>query len=206
MLTMIIVGPPNTDEYWDALVYILSQYPALNDSGIAGYSFFGPNITYPTFGLSGTGAYYAILYLPAFSPSNTLTSLEATWGSVFSYINTTYPGQFEYFYYNATTYPNFESWYITNNGPHNAGVEELVGSRLLPAEALSGSATALKTALQGSIPPQSVGTAYLVVGKGVSNVVPRGGSDAVNPAWRKAVVHYSESVYVCSFSSYDPKY
>ena len=30
---------------------------------------------------------------------------------------------------------------------------------------------------------------YLLGGKGVADAVPRGGSDAVNPAWRKAVVH-----------------
>jgi hypothetical protein len=118
--------------------------------------------------------------------------LEATVERLLSYINSTYPGEFYLDYYNATTYPSFEAYYIPNNGPNNAGNDMLAGSRLLPAEALTANMTALKIALQGFIPPLGVAEAYLVVGQGVKNAVPRGGSDAVNPAWRNAIVHSSE--------------
>lgn len=109
-----------------------------------------------------------------------------------SYIDTTYPGEFYLAEYNATTFPSYEAYYVPSNGPNDAGNELLIGSRLLPAEALTANMTALKIALQGFIPPLSLAEAYLVVGQGVKNAVPRGGSDAVNPAWRNAIIRSSE--------------
>jgi hypothetical protein len=72
----------------------------------------------------------------------------------------------------------------------------MVGSRLLDAEALTANLTAVKVALQGFIAPGG-GQANVdfISGKGVWNAVPRGGSDAVNPAWRKALIHMSK--YIC---------
>jgi len=62
-----------------------------------------------------------------------------------------------------------------NNGPLSAGIELLVGSRLLDEEALTGNLIALKIAMKAATPSGSVSNAYLVAGKGVRNVVPRDG-------------------------------
>jgi hypothetical protein len=40
------------------------------------------------------------------------------------------------------------------------------------------------------------GRLYMVSGKGVWNSKPRGGSDAVNPAWRKTLIHAGKSHWV----------
>jgi hypothetical protein len=65
------------------------------------------------------------------------------------------------------------------------------GSRLLDAKALT-AGPALKKALQAAMTPGGINP-YLLGGKGVRDVVPRGGSDAVNPAWRTSLVHCSLS-------------
>jgi hypothetical protein len=70
----------------------------------------------------------------------------------------------------------------------------MIGSRLLDADALTANLTALKAALQDFIPAGEgqAASVNFVSGKGVWNGVPRGWSDAVNPAWRNAVVHMSK--------------
>lgn len=65
-------------------------------------------------------------------------------------------------------------------------MDKVVGSWLLPAETLTDDA--LRPALVQFL-GQDGGRLYMVSGKGVWDAVPRGGSDAVNPAWRKALVH-----------------
>lgn len=50
----------------------------------------------------------------------------------------------------------------------------------------------LKEAIKQFTPPDTSSAPYLVPGKGVWDAVPRGGSNSVNPAWRKALMHFSE--------------
>jgi hypothetical protein len=49
----------------------------------------------------------------------------------------------------------------------------------------------LKQALMAAIPPQGQLLGNLVAGKKVWDAIPAGGSNAVNPAWRKAYSHSS---------------
>ena len=62
----------------------------------------------------------------------------------------------------------------------------MVGSWLLPPETLTDDA--LIDALVKFL-GDSGGGLYMVSGKGVWDAKPRGGGDAVNPAWRKALIH-----------------
>lgn len=106
-------------------------------------------------------------------------------------ISATYPKEFVISISNVTEYPTFYDWWSYSNGPYNAGTELVLGSRLLSADALQDVA-ALETAVTGVLTSKVGGGGmnfYLLGGKGNADVVPRGGSDAVNPAWRKAVVH-----------------
>ena len=50
--------------------------------------------------------------------------------------------------------------------------------------------TKLKEQIKAATPLEYGSQAYLVGGKGVKDVVPRGGSDAVLPAWRDSLVHF----------------
>ena len=129
--------------------------------------------------------------LPVLSPQNTSSSLTSALTSVLANISATYPNEFLVSISNVTEYPTFYDWWSADNGPYYAGFELVIGSRLLSADALQDVA-ALETAVKGVLPSELGGVSinfYLLGGKGVADAVPRGGSDAVNPAWRKAVVH-----------------
>ena len=182
---------PNSEPFWDSMAFWLSQYPALAEVGLAGYGEIVPNTSVNGINYGGFGGEFL---LPVLSPLNTTTSVAAAIDPILAQINATWPGYFQ-FATNAAMYPSFYDWWLTSNGPDNAGLDIMVGSRLLPAEALTANLTALKVALQGFNNPQSgdIGVDF-VSGKGVWNAVPRDGSDAVNPAWRKAIVHVSKYI------------
>ena len=77
-----------------------------------------------------------------------------------------------------------------------AGQDIVLGSRLLDKETVTGNQTRLKEAIKGFVGtgPGSSGGPFLLGGRGVWDAVLRDGSDAVNPAWRKALAHFSEFV------------
>jgi hypothetical protein len=178
-----------SEPFWDSMAYWLSQYPVLAEVGLSGYGDIEPNVS---IGSINYGGFQGEFLLPVLSPENTTTSIAAAIDPILANINETWPGYFQ-FATNAITYPSFYDWWLYTNGPDWAGVDFMVGSRLLPAEALTANLTALKIALQGFVNPQAADISVdFVSGKGVWNAVPRGGSDAVNPAWRKAVVHVSK--------------
>lgn len=180
---------PGNAAFWDVISYILSQYPALDDQGISVYSFMVAsfasaelNITSPIDG------YIGAFSIPALHPSNSSDSLNAAITKLFSDATAAYPFQF-FTSVTAQTYPDFWAWYSVNNGPNDAGHDQVLGSRLLDRKALTGNLTALKETFKAITPASSITSVYLVGGKNVMNAQPRGGSNAVNPAWRKAYVH-----------------
>jgi hypothetical protein len=179
------------EEFWDVMTNVLSQYPDLNDQGITCYSNIAPNYTLTagntTYQVNG---YSAIFLLPLLSPSNSSDSLATAVSNMVSNVTAPYPLQFATTI-NSTTYPNFWLYFVENNGPLNGGVDMLLGSRLLDGNALTTNLTALKQAFQTATPPGSVTQVNLVAGKNVWDAHPRGGSDSVNPAWRRAYVHTS---------------
>jgi hypothetical protein len=180
---------PESEQCWDSMAYWLSQYPVLAEYGLSGYGAIEPNTS-----IDGThyGGFSGIFLLPMLSPENTTASMAAVIDPILAKVNATWPGYFQ-FATNSQTYPSFYEWWLTSNGPDYGGYELMVGSRLLPVEALTTNLTALKVAMQGFINPQEQSISVdFVSGKGVWNAVPRGGNDSVNPAWRKAVIHMSE--------------
>ena len=184
----VLVGTsPNSDTYWSAMTYIFSQLPSLSDLGIAGYTFLYPNTTYSSLQVGG---FSGVFSLPQISPHNTTASLNAALSPILEHINTTYPGELQ-FSVNSTTYPSFYDWWKDNNGPYDAGLDLHVGSRLLDRKVLTTNTMKLKDAIKAASPLVSGCQAHLVGGKGVKNAAPRGGGDAVLPAWRESLVHLS---------------
>ncbi len=186
--TGILSTVPGTDAFWDAIANVLSQYPSLDDQGIMTYSLVARNfsgqygITSPIDGLLG------IFILPVLYPDNTTDSLNATLYKMFNQAIAGSPVPFTP-YFSSQLYPDFWAWYSVNNGPLDAGYDQFIGSRLLDKNALMQNLTALAAAFKGATPYGGVTSAYLVGGKGVMNAKPRGGSNAVGSAWRKAYVH-----------------
>lgn len=93
-------------------------------------------------------------------------------------------------------YPSFMAWWEDHHDTVVSGENYLGTSRLLDEAALSGNLTALTAAYEtlADVDGRGTGiaTAYLVSGRGVWNAKPRGGGNAVNPAWRKAISHTSK--------------
>lgn len=184
MLTVSIGTAPNSEEFWDFATYFLSQFPALSDAGIAGY---GTLAASATIGNTTYGGYSGLIFIPGVSISNTSGSLAAAFAPIIEHVNTTWPGKFQYSV-TPKTFSSFYEFWLFTEGPQYAGIDMMVGSRLLDAKALSGDLPALKKALQIAMGAGALNP-YLLGGKGVRDVVPRGGSDAVNPAWRTSLVH-----------------
>jgi hypothetical protein len=134
------------------MAYWLSQYPTLAELGIGGYGDIIPNIS-----VNGTyfGGFNGNFILPVLSPANTTESLAAAILPIITKVQEIWPGLFpsqNQSYY----YPTFYDWWLASEGPNVAGRDELGGSRLLDAEALTANLTALKVALQGASAPPSM--------------------------------------------------
>jgi hypothetical protein len=198
-VTFLVGTNTTSDAYWSVIAYILSQYPSLSGQGIAGLPFILPNFTNVELNITTPVAAYAgNFFMPLLSPSNSSASLTAAITDVFNNATAPYPGQFQVMVL-PNTYPDFYAWFKDNNGPLDGGSDGLVGSWLLDEKALTGDLNALKEAIKAFTPPDSYSGPYLVSGRNVWDSIPRGGSDSINPAWRKAYVHFSTSCIVwCS--------
>jgi hypothetical protein len=193
VVTFLVGTNSTSDAYWSTVAYILSQYPSLSSQGIAGFPFILPDYTNPELNITTpVSAFAGNFFMPLLSASNTSETLAAAVTGVFNNATAPYPGQFQSLVI-PTTYPDFYSWFKDNNGPLDGGFDGLVGSWLLDEKALTTDLNALKEAIKTFTPPGSSSAPYLVSGKGVWDAVPRGGGDSLNPAWRKAVMHFSKS-------------
>ena len=181
---------PGSAEVWDVIANVLSQYPALDAQGIMTYAEVARNFSSAALGiLIPVDGYLGSFVLPVLHSENTTESLTAAINKTFTTAMATSSLIF-FTNISAVSYPDFWAWYNISNGPLNAGYDQYLGSRLLDGKALTNNLTALGQAYKNSIPASGGSTsAYLVGGKGVMNAKPRGGSNAVNSAWRKAYVH-----------------
>jgi hypothetical protein len=188
IMTLEIILPSASDVYWDIMTYMLSQYPYLSENGVSGYPYM-----YPVYPVSATEAVavYEATWHDHHSPYGS-SNLSATFAPIITFLNTTFPG---------VPVTSVTKYYTTryqaaldSHDISSAGEDIVVGSRLLDVATLSGNQTALKEALIGftGTGAGSVAGPFLLGGRGVWDAVPRGGGDAVNPAWRKALAHVSK--------------
>lgn len=175
----------------DMNAYLLSNFPSLMDAGLTGYTFIFPNVSNPLpFGPQNTtagGIFGTVHLLDTQDPQDVLDLFDP----LVAYINETWPGKFQT-YFIPTPYASYWDWFQTNYDQSAAGSNTLVGSRLLTKETLEGTDQSVLSAALAQYASGGTATAYLVGGKGVRDVVPRGGSDAVLPAWRRAYIHSSK--------------
>jgi hypothetical protein len=187
----IVLTPAGGEPYWDIVANILSQYDSLDAQHISAYTTvsLAPTLLYQALGFTTPMDVFLSTYnLQGLYPGNTSDSLLAALTAVFDAATAEYPGQFTIKMPQPAVYPDFWDWYTIHNSPlTGAGVDTVLGSRLLDEKALSQNLTALKDALK--IVTQPALGVNLVAGRGVANAKPRGGSNSVNPAWRKALVH-----------------
>lgn len=188
----LVTSDTNNPALFDMIAYIHSKFPSLGDAGLSGYAFFFQSIPNPSDG--GASQIGGITMTAIVQDVNT-TVAEQLMAPIFAHIDKTWPGLF-YPVLKTTPYPTFLDWYNVNYDNSAAGTNSLTGSRLLDEPSLTGNLTLTAEVFKTFTNvehPGGMGTAYLVSGKGVHNAVPRGGSNAVLPAWRKAYVHASMS-------------
>jgi hypothetical protein len=176
---------------FDAIAYLVGKFPALADSGVTGYPIIFNSAANSLDGgkTKVSGIMGKLIMLNTANGTELVHRLQ----TLYDHINATWPG-FS-FAANTTYYPSFNAWYAENYDSTPAGYNNVMGSRLLDEQALTANATALKVALE-KFSAGGQATVYIVSGKGVFNAKPRGGSNAVGPAWRRTYVHASESRYV----------
>lgn len=176
---------PHSATYWDIVAYYVSQFPALSDANVAGFIYIYPNIT-QTEGSSPVASFQAIFALPEpLSP----TALEDLWAPSWAHVNETYSNITISTQVSSTIYQDLYDLFLVYQDSQDAGLDKVVGSWLLPPDVLK--EDKMKDALIDFV-GESGARLYMVSGKGVWDAMPRGGSDAVNPAWRKALIHAGE--------------
>ncbi|KAI1764433.1 FAD-binding domain-containing protein [Hypoxylon sp. FL1150] len=173
----LLTADLNASYVWDMAGYLLSQFPYFDSKGVSGYSIFTNNLSYP--GVDASGAGFAGYFMIA-NTQDTNDILEI-WAPILDHVNQTWPGL--YTILAPVAYPRFQDWFGVHYDQGSAGTDGWVASHLLDAPALTKNTTADAFKALGS------GQAYLVAGQGVKNAKPRGGSNSVNPSWRRTIAH-----------------
>ncbi|TVY92958.1 putative FAD-linked oxidoreductase [Lachnellula willkommii] len=171
----------NSTVYWGVMSYLLSQLPALSTANVSAFLYLYPSITLSE-GSDPIASFEGVFALPNPSDPN---ALEDLWTPIYSHINATWANQTTT-KATSTVFPNLYSLFLQYADDSTAGVDKVVGSWLLPPEILT--EDAMMPALVDFL-GEAGGRLYMVSGRGVWDAQPRGGSDAVNPAWRKALIH-----------------
>ncbi|KAK4244849.1 hypothetical protein C7999DRAFT_34832, partial [Corynascus novoguineensis] len=191
--TVILMTPDVADPrpIFDMTAYVVSQLPDLGDQGLAGYTFIRRATPNPFDGGNTTAG--GLMFVGAISNSPP-QALRKLWDPILAHVNATWPNKFAQAF-QPKSYPTFLSWFAENHATDEAGLNVIFGSRLLDRRALTSNVTALSHAYERFSDGES-STAFLVSGKGVHNAQPRGYTgNAVLPAWRRAYVHTTLSVY-----------
>lgn len=181
----LLTADLNASYVWDMAGYILSQYPYLDSKGLSGYAIFTDNFTYPGFTESGAG------FAGSFIITNTqdIQDMVDIWAPILDHVNKTWPGVS--IGLGPAPYPTFQDWFNINFDKYTAGYDGWLGSHLLDAPALTENTTAVSEAFKVLGDSQ----AFLVAGQGVRDAKPRGGSNSVNPSWRRTIAHASKLPY-----------
>ncbi|KAM0254637.1 hypothetical protein ACHAQJ_006606 [Trichoderma viride] len=187
-VTLMIITDPKESFVFDLITYIATQIPSLMNQGLSGYNLVTrdmqspiqlPGIPDRVAGFLGTCILQDIdkldVITKAFNPIN--DTLRERWGDKVQFFTLT--NQFD----------SWLDWFDINFDSSPAGGSQYLVSRLLDGEALTGNPKKLKSALKAAMASGGTMTAFMVAGKGVQEAKPRGGSNAVNPAWRTAYVH-----------------
>lgn len=165
---------------WDVIGYVVSQFPYLDSRGVSGYSFISDNYTIPD-GNNGSITAAGIAGEFMILDTQDVNDMQSIWAPITEHINKTWPGVSAQI--DAQPFASFLDWFSLYYDQFTTGVDAYVGSRLLDADSLANS-TAVGEAFRLSRP-----SPYLVAGQGVKNAKPRGGSNAVNPSWRRTIIH-----------------
>ncbi|KAF7557179.1 hypothetical protein G7Z17_g865 [Cylindrodendrum hubeiense] len=184
----MLLTDPDAPFLYDAIAYTLSQFPSLGDAGLSGYSVSISSMPNPIPSpgghteIAGIGGRFILQDTEDVQHMEDLLAplnetIQARWaGSVQVILDTVF-------------YGSFLEWFNVYYDQGTAGNSSYLVSRLLDKSALESNATSLAAAVKEAMRTSGNFMAYIVSGRGVHDAVPRGGSDAANPGWRKSYVH-----------------
>ncbi|KAJ6445442.1 FAD-binding, type 2 [Purpureocillium lavendulum] len=178
----------------ELLALISSQFPALMDKGLSGYVFLSPGMKLPTsvpdVPPEIAGAFGTVLVQDAADRDAAIPRILKPLNET---IHERWPGKVTLMTF-PKHYKTFLEWYNENHDAGSGGGSSYVASRLLERDVLQGNSTRFPSALKEAFKANKRFDIFMVGGKGVRDAQPRGGSNAVHPAWRRAAVQGMTSV------------
>ena len=184
-----LINSTDNNALWDAVTYMSSKAPQLSEAGLGGYLYVNPSADGKQMGnFSGMLIGYDTTKEGL---NKTLDPLMAGMNNgAWSNKTTPFGGPFAKF----AQYDNLSGW-LKGPDPHleKVGFDGRLGSRLLDEQSLTADVPALRAALETTVAPGQFIVLHLTAGKGVREVKPAGGPNAVLPAWRYTYLHVGKS-------------
>jgi hypothetical protein len=176
----------NATNAHEVVAWLLAQAPGLSDRGVRGYNYVSTKNAVPL-DIPGVPP-----NLAGFAGSSAVMDQEpGTIQAILDELNANMTRRFNgtFSFSQITTYDSFLEWYDVNFDGGAAGQSMILKSTLISREALTTSSDALVDAIETASTMRKGVSFFPLAGKGVQEAVPRGGSNAVNPGWRKSLVH-----------------
>ncbi|KAK1485623.1 FAD binding domain-containing protein [Colletotrichum cuscutae] len=182
----------------DLAAYFLSNVPSLEKAGLAGYALINSHMPNPVSspGLPPNAA--GVIGISLMQDDTDREEVDRIWTSINQTVMERWPNVT--FATITNEYPSWLDFCDKNYDMNKGGINKLLASRLLDEEALTEDLEVLAGAVKTATDNVGGMYAFLVSGKGVHNAKPRGGGDAVHPAWRTAYIHAITAVGWTSFN------
>lgn len=170
----------------------LSKIPELSDGGASGYVWLSQAIANPEGDDAEPPLLGGVFGILALQDTDDEEDMLALMNPIAEEAAERYPESNVTFGPTFEKYDSFLEWYEVYFDQSAAGTNMWMGSRLLDKEALTGDVDKLAADLD-RIAANRTDTmslmVHLVAGKGVQEAEPRGGENAVLPAWRRSYAH-----------------
>ncbi|KPM37671.1 hypothetical protein AK830_g8885 [Neonectria ditissima] len=188
MVSFMIFTVPEAPFTLDLVTWATSQIPYLSDSGLSGYLMATVNSP-PPVPLPGLPDRVAgLMGRTIILDTQDTNKINAIFQPLNETVQERWPGQVTLVVL-TQPYDSFMDWYAENFDDGKAGTSVYLISRLLDKDTLTNDLDALSDALKSILLNDGWLATYMVAGKGVHEAKPRGGGNAVHPAWRKAYIH-----------------
>jgi hypothetical protein len=178
--------PANSSNLYDIVAYFNSQLPTLSDAGVSGLATVVGSMGNPLDG--GATQVGGLLSQNSMHDTDNENDILGLFTPIVEHVNSQWPGEL-IFLPSIKKYGSFLEWFNANRDTNLVGNNAYFASWLLGKDALTLSPTNLKNAVKMSVERTGAFTSFFLSGKAVQNAQPRGGSNAVLPAWRKSYVH-----------------
>ncbi|KAF5489633.1 FAD-linked oxidoreductase ZEB1 [Colletotrichum siamense] len=168
--------------------YVLSQMPALERAGMSMYCTSSRVLMGNPFPVQSLPAQIAgMMGVALLQDQPDSEAMQELWQPINATIAARWPEAV--FVLQTEQFASWFDWFDKYRDARPVGYHLIFASRLLDEAALTEDVDALAAAVGTATERVGRVTAFLVSGRGVHEAMPRGGGNAVHPAWRRAYVH-----------------